>query len=94
MSVRRRLAERAARLRAEVEVWRLVLRDPRTPRSARWLLGAAVAYALSPIDLIPDFVPVLGHLDDVVIVPALAALALRRVPPEVVREARARVMRP
>jgi uncharacterized membrane protein YkvA (DUF1232 family) len=59
---------------------------------ARWLLGAAVAYALSPIDLIPDFIPVLGHLDDVLIVPLLVWLALRIVPAHVVAEHRSRLM--
>lgn len=64
-----------------------MLKHPRTPRRAKWLFAAALAYAASPIDLIPDWIPVLGHLDDVVVVPLLLWLAWRQVPPEVRREA-------
>jgi uncharacterized membrane protein YkvA (DUF1232 family) len=67
------------RIRTEIEVYRLVLRDPRTPRRARWLLGLALGYLALPFDLIPDFIPVLGHVDDAVVVPALVLGALRSV---------------
>ena len=82
----------ARRCMLEIAVYRAVVADPRCPRAARWLLGAAVAYAVSPIDLIPDFIPVLGHLDDVLIVPLLVWLALRMVPAHVVAEHRARLL--
>ncbi len=78
----------AGRIRRELEFYRRVLRHPRTPRAARLLLGAAVAYAVSPLDLIPDWIPVLGQLDDLVIVPALVYLAIRMVPPAVLEECR------
>src|SRR5688500_12529900 len=65
-------------------------RDPRTPWLARWLALLVAAYALSPIDLIPDFIPVLGYLDDLVIVPLGLALVLRMIPDEVKRSARER----
>ena len=87
----RRLREIAHSIKQELEVYRLVLADRRTPRVARWLLALAIAYLASPVDLIPDFVPVLGYLDDVLVVPGLVYLALRMIPAEVVAEARERV---
>jgi uncharacterized membrane protein YkvA (DUF1232 family) len=77
----------------ELEVYRLLLKHPRTPRASRWLLAAAIAYAVSPIDLIPDFIPVVGHLDDLIILPGLIWLALRLIPDDVVTECRAAVAR-
>lgn len=85
------LREAAATLKRELRVYQLVLKDPRTPRLAKILLGLAVGYALLPFDLIPDFIPVLGHLDDVVIVPGLIVLALKLIPAEVVLECRRQV---
>ncbi len=89
--MRRRLRELGRSLKQELQVYRLVLSDRRTPRPARWLLAAAVAYVVLPIDLIPDFLPGLGHLDDLIIVPGLVYLALRMIPPQVVAEARDKV---
>ena len=86
-----RLRQIWQRFQAEVELWRRVLRHPRTPRPARWLLGLALAYALTPFDIIPDFIPVLGQLDDLIIVPLLVALALWLVPKEVVAECRSAI---
>lgn len=76
-------------IKRELAVYRLIVRHPRTPRAARWLLGLAAAYLLSPVDLIPDFIPVLGQLDDLIVVQLLVWLALRLVPREVVAECRA-----
>lgn len=63
-------------------------RDPRVPLAAKLVAGAVAAYALSPIDLIPDFIPVLGYLDDLLIVPAGIWLALRLIPAELIADLR------
>jgi uncharacterized membrane protein YkvA (DUF1232 family) len=77
-------------LRRELKAYRLVLTDNRTPVLAKWLLGLAVGYVLLPFDLIPDFLPIIGHLDDVIIVPALISVALKMIPKEVIEDCRAR----
>jgi uncharacterized membrane protein YkvA (DUF1232 family) len=74
--------------KVELKVYQLVLKDERTPRLAKWLLGIAVVYTLTPFDIIPDFIPVIGHLDDLVIVPTLVFLALRLIPKEVLVDCR------
>ena len=61
-------------------LWKL-FKHPQTPRAAKWVAMAVIAYAVSPIDLIPDFIPVLGLLDDLVIVPLGVALVVRLTPP-------------
>jgi len=71
----------------------LAARDPRVPWYAKAVAGAVAAYALSPIDLIPDFVPVLGYLDDLIIVPLGILLAVRLVPPDLMAEFRAEAER-
>jgi uncharacterized membrane protein YkvA (DUF1232 family) len=78
----------AKRLKSEVRALYLAYRDPRVPWQARLVIGAVVAYALSPIDLIPDFVPVLGYLDDLILVPLGIGLALKMIPPDVMSECR------
>lgn len=84
------LKERAQRLKAETYALYLVVRDPRTPWFAKLLGGAVVAYALSPIDLIPDFIPVIGYLDDLLLLPMGIWLAIKLVPAEVMQDCRAR----
>ncbi len=85
-----RCRRRAEGLKADTYALYLACRDPRTPWYARLLVAGVVVYAVSPIDLVPDFIPVLGLLDDIVIVPLGAALAFRLVPREVMADCRQR----
>jgi uncharacterized membrane protein YkvA (DUF1232 family) len=85
-----RLKARARLLRRDTYAVYLACRDPRTPWYAKTLAAAVAAYAFSPIDLIPDFIPVLGYLDDLIIVPAGIALAIKLIPAPVMAEARER----
>jgi uncharacterized membrane protein YkvA (DUF1232 family) len=80
---------RARRLRVETYTLYLAYKDPRVPWYAKAFAALVVAYAFSPIDLIPDFVPVLGYLDDLVLVPLGLALALRMIPGPILDECRA-----
>jgi uncharacterized membrane protein YkvA (DUF1232 family) len=84
-----RLKDRVHLLKAEVIAIYFAAKDPRTPWYAKALVFFVVAYALSPIDLIPDFIPVLGYLDDLIIIPGGLWAAVRLIPPEVLAEARA-----
>ncbi|WP_197748870.1 YkvA family protein [Hymenobacter sp. BT18] len=84
------LRNRARALKSELVALYYAARDPRTPWYARLVMLVTLAYAASPIDLIPDFIPVLGYLDDLVLVPAGIALSIRLVPAGVLREARHR----
>lgn len=85
-----RLRDWARRLKRDIVMLWFAQRHPDTPLHARLLCIAAVLYTLSPIDLVPDFIPVLGYLDDVLLVPALIWLAIRLLPPHVVEECRQR----
>jgi uncharacterized membrane protein YkvA (DUF1232 family) len=81
---------RAGQLKRQTYAVYLAIKDPRTPWYARVAAGLVVAYAFSPIDLIPDFIPVLGYLDDLIIIPLGIALTVKLIPPDVLAEARAR----
>ena len=78
-------------VRQKVIFYGQILRDPRTPWLSRVLLGMALGYLLMPIDLVPDWIPVLGIVDDALVVPGLVWLALRFVPREVVADHRERL---
>lgn len=75
-------------LKRELKAYRRMLGHPRTPRMAKLLLALAVGYLLLPFDLIPDFIPLIGQLDDMIIVPALVLIALKMIPKEVIEECR------
>jgi uncharacterized membrane protein YkvA (DUF1232 family) len=83
-----KLKSRARALKNEAFAIYLAARDPRTPWYAKALIFFVVAHTFSPIDLIPDFIPILGYLDDLIITPAGIALAVRMIPAEVLEEAR------
>ena len=85
-----RLKRWARRLKAEVYALYLAYRDPRVPWYARVFAAIVVGYAFSPIDLIPDPIPVLGYLDDLILIPLGVALAVRMIPPGVLAECRER----
>ena len=79
----KKLKERAKKLKTDVPTIFLALKEKGTPRYAKIIAAIIVIYALSPIDLIPDFIPVLGYLDDVIILPALIAWCIKCIPSEV-----------
>jgi uncharacterized membrane protein YkvA (DUF1232 family) len=83
-----RLKRTGLEIKREINVYRRVLKDNRTPKLAKILLGLAVGYLLLPIDIIPDFIPVIGHLDDLIIVPAMVIIALKMIPKEVIEDCR------
>ncbi len=85
-----KLKQRVGLLKAETFALYLAARHPDTPWYAKLLAAAIAAYAFSPIDLIPDFIPVVGYLDDLVLIPLGIALAIKLVPPPVLAECRAR----
>ena len=85
-----RLRTRARALKVDTVALYFACRDPRTPWHAKLVTAAVVAYALSPLDLIPDFIPVLGYMDDLLILPLGLSLALRLVPSPVMADCRAR----
>lgn len=84
------MKQRAHQLEAETFALYLAARDPKTPWYVKLLVAGIAAYAFSPIDLIPDFVPILGYLDDLILIPIGIALAIKLVPHQVLADCRAR----
>lgn len=89
MHLKERAKKRANQLKTDVPAVFLALKDKQTPILAKIFAGMTVVYALSPVDLIPDFVPLLGYLDDIVILPALIAVTVKLIPPPVMERCRA-----
>ena len=85
-----RWRRQANQLKIEIYILYLAYKDPRVPWYAKVFLACIVGYAFSPIDLIPDFIPVLGYCDDVVLLPLGIALALKMIPEEVLEECKER----
>ena len=83
-----RWKNRAKNLKSQLYALYLAYRDPRVPWFAKAFGATVLAYALRPIDLIPDFIPVLGHLDDIVLIPLGITLAIRMIPKEIMEECR------
>lgn len=83
-----KLKERAKKIKMDIPTVYLALKDKDTPITARMFAVITVAYALSPIDLIPDFIPVLGYLDDVILLPMLVALTIKLIPNEIIERNR------
>ena len=92
MQLLEELKQRASRIKTEIFVLYLAARHPDTPWYAKLLVATIVAYALSPIDLIPDFIPVVGYLDDLVLIPIGLMLAIKLVPSSVLAECRIRAV--
>ncbi|WP_240757058.1 YkvA family protein [Roseicella aquatilis] len=89
----RRIKSWARTIKRDVHALYLAARDPRTPWYAKALALGIAAYALSPIDLIPDFIPVVGYLDEIILLPLAIMLAVRLVPADVMAEHRAAALR-
>ena len=83
------LKDRAKQLKTDIPAVFLALKRKDTPWTAKALAAMTIGYALSPIDLIPDFIPLLGYLDDLILLPALVALTIRLIPAEVLASCRA-----
>lgn len=81
----------AAGFKRELQVYRLVLKHKNTPLVSKILLWTAFGYLMLPFDLIPDFIPVIGHLDDVIIIPLLVYFALKFIPAYVIEECRNKI---
>jgi len=84
--------QRAKKLKREVQALALAYQHPETPWYAKVFAGMVIAYSLSPIDLVPDFIPVLGYLDDLILVPLGITLAVRMIPAEVMDDCRAQAL--
>ena len=84
------LKARARQVKIDLIALSLAARDPRTPWYAKLIIAGCVAYALSPVDLIPDFIPVIGLVDDLIFIPIALALAIRFIPDEVLADCRTR----
>ncbi len=93
LSIKNRLKVIGRNVKTEIKIYQAVIKDKRTPLLGKFFLGMAVGYFFLPFDLIPDFIPIVGHLDDIVIIPALVIIALKIIPKEIVDEYRNKLKR-
>ena len=89
MDLRDKLSQIAAKIKSEFAFYRRLQQHPQTPKLAKALLWLAIGYLLMPFDLIPDFLPVIGQLDELVIIPILLYWALQLTPPDIIAACRA-----
>lgn len=82
------LKERATRLKQKISIIYYASKHPALPKKVKWLIVFTIGYAMSPIDLIPDFIPVLGYLDDIIILPFLISLAVKMIPDDIIAESK------
>jgi uncharacterized membrane protein YkvA (DUF1232 family) len=93
VKVIRILKQKAKELKTEIYALYLVYKDPRVPWYKKAFIFIIIAYAINPLDLIPDFIPVLGYLDDLIIIPLGIYLALKMIPKEILKECREKARR-
>ena len=82
---------KARQAHTEIRVYRLALADKRTPRRGKFFIGLALVYIVSPLDLIPDWIPIIGWLDELVVVPLLLAMARSTIPANILADCRRKV---
>ena len=78
-------------IRQQIQLLRLIYKNPRTPHYIRWLANGTLLYAMSPIDLIPGFIPILGYVDEAIVLPFAVWLIFKLIPPAVLRECQAQL---
>lgn len=83
-----KLKDRAKMIKTDIPAVFIALKKKKTPLLPKIIAGITVAYALSPIDIIPDFIPILGYLDDLIILPALIALTIKLLPEDILKQSR------
>lgn len=86
----KKLKDLGKKLKSEAEYYRRIIKHPRTPRISKIFLGLAIGYLFLPFDLIPDFIPVIGHIDDAIIIPLLVFIAIKFIPKKVLTECRSK----
>ncbi len=90
MKIAEKLKEKSKKIKTQLLTVYYAYKNPEIKLLPKIIIGIAIAYALSPIDIIPDFIPVIGYLDDLIIIPALLSIAIKMIPKEIMEESRER----